>query len=122
MSEAAEEIRAEERPRRQMRLRAWRALRKGNLRGFAVIDLPNGLQISDVMISNGKNGLFARLPQRPVIRNGQLARGDGGIMYDAPIVWQTRDLADEFSRRVIDLVRAQAPQDLEDDDADYARP
>ena len=105
-------------PRRQMRLRAWRPLRRGNLRGFAVIDLPNGLQISDVMVSSGKNGLFARLPQRPVVRNGQLSRGDGpdgGVMYDAPIVWQSRDLADEFSRRVIELVRAFAPADLEDE-------
>ncbi len=61
-----------------MRLRAWKAMRRGNLRGFAVIDLPNGLQISDIMISDGKNGLFARLPQRPVISRGELVRGDGG--------------------------------------------
>lgn len=98
----------------EIRLRSWRRVGIGKLLGFATVDLPCGLQISDVMVYSGRDGLFAQLPQRPVVRSGALQRGsDGKPLYDAPITWQNRGLRDEFSAAVIALIRAKWPGDLE---------
>ena len=48
-----------------MQLREFRPLNKNSLRGFATIELPNGLTIRDVSLhtSNGKS--WASLPAKP---------------------------------------------------------
>lgn len=98
-----------------LRLRLWRPLRRGALRGFAAVDLPCGLEIADVMVFVGAGGLYARLPQRPRVRDGrQLKSEDGVLLWDAPFVWQSRRLADAFSAAVVEAVRQRAPQDLEE--------
>lgn len=98
----------------RMRLRSWRPYRSGRMLGFAALDLPCGLQIADVMVcANAQGELFAQLPQRARLRQGQLQRGsDGKPVYDAPIVWQSRQLQDGWSAAVVALVRERAPQDL----------
>ncbi len=98
-----------------MRLRAWQPLRSGQVRGLATVELPIGLEISGIMVVAGKDGLWARLPQRPRVRDGrQLRGGDGQPLYEAVIAWSSRHLADAFSRKVIELVRERAPRDLDE--------
>lgn len=46
-----------------MKIRNWRALRKGALRGFTEVELGE-LIISDIAILDGKHGLFAALPRK----------------------------------------------------------
>jgi hypothetical protein len=55
-------------PPTRMRLRSFRPLEKNTLRGFAEIELPNGLRIREISIHTKKNGnSWVGLPGRPVI-------------------------------------------------------
>lgn len=99
----------------ELRLRLWRPVRSAKLRGFAAVDLPCGLQIAEIMLLAGPEGLYARLPQRPTVRGGvQVKSNDGALLWDAPIVWRSRRFADEFSAAVVAAVRRRAPADLEE--------
>ena len=46
-----------------MRIRAWKPLHKGALRGFAEVELGE-LLIAGIAVIEGKAGLFAALPRR----------------------------------------------------------
>jgi hypothetical protein len=95
-----------ERPKR-MRLVSFKAISKGALRGFATVELPIGLTISDVPVltSNGKS--WAALPAKPVLDpDGPHARTDGKPVYAAILHWRDRALSDRFSAAVVDLVNA----------------
>ena len=100
---------------RTIALVAWRPLVKGALRGFATVELPIGLKVIDcpVLVSNGK--AWVSLPPKPVLdRDGKHKTGANGKPAYAPILeWRTRDLAERFSAAVVELVRANHPQDLD---------
>jgi hypothetical protein len=99
----------------ELRLRLWRPVRRGALRGFACVDLPCGLEIAEIMVVAGSSGLYARLPQRPRVRDGNHLKGqDGKPLWDAPIQWQSGRLANAFSAAVIAAVRQRAPEDLDE--------
>jgi hypothetical protein len=98
-----------------MRLVSWKPLAKNSLRGFATIELPIGLKISDipVLVSHGK--AWASLPSKPQLdKDGQHKRDVNGKPAYAPILeWRDRDLSDRFSAAVIDLIRASHPEALQ---------
>jgi hypothetical protein len=100
---------------RKMRLVAWRPLTKGALRGFATVELPIGLTISDcpVLISHGKT--WASMPAKPILdRDGrQKADANGKASYASILSWRDRDLADRWSAAVVDLVRAEYPDAID---------
>lgn len=96
----------------------WTPCRKGaTLRGFAEIELPSGLRLADVAVhvaeTNGRG--WASPPARPVLdRDGRHKLGDNGKRAWQPIVsFRTRDLADRFSRAVLDTLAAAHPEALE---------
>jgi hypothetical protein len=94
-----------------MRLVSWRPRVKNSLRGFAVIELPNGLKIHDVavLVSHGK--AWASMPPKPVLdRIGKRVELDGKRQY-AP---GDRSIANRFSNAVVTLVREAHPNPLED--------
>ena len=96
-----------DRPR--MRLLSWKPMRKGTLRGFATVELPNGLTISDISVhlSHGKS--WASLPSRPQLNSDGTARRDdaGKIAYAPVLKWRDRGLADRFSDAVVQAVEAE---------------
>ena len=100
---------------KRMRLIAWKPLVKNSLRGFATVELPIGLKISDVpvLISNGK--ACASLPSKPQIdKDGQHKRDfNGKPVYAAILEWRDRDLGDRFSAAVVALIHAEHPDDLD---------
>jgi hypothetical protein len=99
-----------------MRLISWRPLAKGCLRGLADIALPIGLKIFDVPVFIDQNGPWASLPGEPQLdREGRRKTDINGKLVYAPVLqWRDRQLADRFSERVVALVRAAYPGDLED--------
>jgi hypothetical protein len=100
-----------DRPR--MRLVAWKPLVKNSLRGFATIELPNGLRIQEVPVLLSKGKAWAALPSKPVItRDGDLSKIDGKIQYAKLLEWRSREPSDGFSARVVALVRQAHPEDL----------
>lgn len=99
-----------------MRLITWRALKKGQLRGVAVVELPVvGLRIYDVLLLSGPEGLWASLPNKPELDGeGRQRHGvDGRPSYARILEFTSKKLTDGFSRRVVELVRAKHPQDLD---------
>jgi hypothetical protein len=90
----------------------WKRIRKGALRGFANVSLPNGLEIDDVAVLETAGKAWAALPARPVItEDGRIARlpGSSKLHYVTHLRWRDREQAAAFSRRVVELVRAADP-------------
>jgi hypothetical protein len=71
--------------------------------------------MNDVVIGQASNGVaWALPPSKAMVRDGALMRDDAGKIRYAPVVeWGSRDLQDEFSRRVVALVRAKYPDALD---------
>jgi hypothetical protein len=85
-------------------------VRKNSLRGFAAVRLPNGLIINDVVIGESNGRRWALLPSRAMIaRDGALIRDGDKIRYAPVVEWGTRELQQQFSRRVVALVEADFP-------------
>jgi hypothetical protein len=101
----------------RLRLVEWRRLRRGKLFGFAVIDTPIGLLIHDVPVLQGKDGPWACVPTKAQIDRHGRQRYDavtGRPAYGRVLSWRSRRFEQEFSRRVVELVRAAHPEDLAD--------
>ena len=107
---AAKPARSTEWPRTQ--LLDFREVRKGQLIGFARIQLPIGLTIHDVAVLAGRNGPFAALPTKAQINSDGHHKRDanGKPVYIKILEWRTRELGDRFSAAVIALVRAVHPE------------
>ena len=103
-------------PPRQLRLVAWRPLKKGSLRGFATIRLPIGLTIRDCPVLIGRNGAWATLPGKPQIDAEGRHKKDvsGKAAYVAILEWDDRALNNRFSAAVVSAVRRTHPGDLEE--------
>jgi hypothetical protein len=100
----------EARPATRIRLLKWTSKRQMALRGFANLQLPNGLRIygCPVLFSHGR--AWVTFPARPQIgRDGQIIKVDGKRQYTSCIEWSDRVTADRFSAVVVALVRAQEP-------------
>ena len=102
--------------RRQMRRVSWKPIRKGALRGFASVELPNGLSLIDCPVCMSSNGrLFAALPSKPVLdERGQHAKPNGKPQYVPIAKWPNKNIGTAFSDRVVVLVRAAHPADLDE--------
>jgi hypothetical protein len=101
-----------DRPR--LRLISFKPLTKNTLRGFCEVELPSGLRIREISIHQKSGKCWAGLPARPVIDGeGRHHLVDGKKQYSALLEWRSRDLSDEFSRRIVALVRAQHPDALD---------
>jgi hypothetical protein len=100
----------------RLRLISWQPFREGPPRGFAVIELPNGLRIHDAPIRTGTKGLWAGLLAKPEIdRKGRRKIDINGKPVYAPVLqWRNRELSDRFSQAVVALVRQAHPDDLAD--------
>jgi hypothetical protein len=94
-----------------LKLLGFKPVRKGILRGFAAVKLPNGLIIEDIAVGEANGRQWALLPSKAMIdRDGNLMRDPGGKIRYAPVVeWGSAELRQEFSRRVVALVHAQYP-------------
>jgi hypothetical protein len=80
------------------------------LRGFADLQLPNGLRIygCPVMFLHGR--AWAMFPaRRQISRDGHVIKVDGKTQYMPCIEWSDRATADRFSTVVVALVRAHEP-------------
>jgi len=96
--------------RPRMQLLEWTRIGKGMLVGRAKIRLPNQLEIADIGIFVGRDGArWAQLPSE-IVRDqaGQPLKDDRGKpRYRSPLKWATRQLQEQFSYALIDLIEAE---------------
>ena len=85
----------------RLRLIDWRPVRKGQLFGFASVELPIGLCVHDVAVLHGKNGPWAALPTKAELDGDRRQRRDvdGRPSYARVLSWRTRHLEAAFSAR-----------------------
>jgi hypothetical protein len=104
---------------RRLRLVSWRRLVKNSLRGFATVELPIGLTISDIPVLAGKNGAWAALPSKPQVGPDGAQRRDinGKPLYVPILEWRDRELSKRFSAAVIALIHEANPDAFGEDGA-----
>jgi DNA-binding cell septation regulator SpoVG len=92
----------------------WRPLTKGALRGFAKVELPSGMIISDVTILTGNNGPWASPPSKPQIgRDGTVMKdASGKIKYTPIIEFTDKATRGRWSTAVVDALRQAYPEAL----------
>jgi hypothetical protein len=95
-------------------LRDWRPLRRNTLHGFVDVVLLNGLEIDDIAVHVRGGRAWASLPARPVLEDGRHVIRDGKPAYVRSLAWRSRDLADEFSAAVVELIRRAYPDALDE--------
>jgi hypothetical protein len=77
-----------------------------------VVELPSGLVVRDISIHAKAGKRWASLPMLDA-EGRQLRNHAGHAQYAALLGWKSRDPADEFSRRLVELVRAYHPEAFE---------
>ncbi len=97
------------------RILDWRPLRKNSLLGFASVELPSGMTISDVVILTGANGPWASPPAKPLIdRTGAVVKGPNGKVSYVPIIgFSTKERRNAFSDHVVGALREAFPDALD---------
>ena len=104
-----------------IRIVDWKPLRRGSLRGFAIIDIPEvGMRVFDVTVYQKDDGSrWASLPSRPWVRGGELALDDQGKPRYSPCMeFNDAKVKRAFSDRVIAALVAHAPAAYSDADAE----
>jgi hypothetical protein len=92
----------------RLRLLSFKPLVKGALRGFASVEVPPGLQITDCPVTVGSNGAWATLPGKPILdREGRQVETNGKKQYTPFAQWRDRELQRRFSDAVIALIEAE---------------
>jgi hypothetical protein len=101
-----------DRPR--MRLVSSKPVTKGNLRGFATVELPIGLTIFDCRVLVGNNAPWAVLPLKSVLDSEERhVKSDGHKGQYAPVLqWRNKDLANRFSDTLVALALEEYPDGL----------
>jgi hypothetical protein len=90
--------------------------RKGVLRGFCDVRLPNGFTFKDCVVceSNGKR--WATLPSKPMVgADGTALRTAEGKLRYSPVIDAPKDLQRTFSDRVVKLIGDQWPDVFDGD-------
>jgi hypothetical protein len=87
----------------------FRPMWKGNLLGFVEIELPNGIRISDIPVSTGRQGAFATMPRRPILGSDGRQKPDSNARparpQDVPFLERRdRDLSGRFADTLVALV------------------
>lgn len=94
------------------RILDFRSLRKNSLLGFAKVELPSGLIISDVTILTGERGPWASPPSKAMIgTDGAALRADNGkIRYSPLIEFSSRKVRNAWSNSVIKALQTSHPE------------
>jgi len=89
----------DDRPR--LRLISFRPFQKNSLIGFATVELPIGLRITDVLVLTSRGKAWASPAQQPVLgADGKQAEVGGKRQYANILEWRDRNLSDGFTRAV----------------------
>ncbi len=79
--------------------------------GFAKVELPSGMILSDVTILKGDRGPWASPPSKPMVGRDGVALTDqnGKTKYSPIIEFASKDIRERFSTGIIEAMRAAHP-------------
>lgn len=99
------------------RVLEFKPLAKNSLRGFATVEFPSGLIMSDVSVHVSHGRPWASPPSRPMIdREGQAMRdGEGKLRYSPVVTFTDKAVRGRWSDSVIAAIRAAHPDALTDE-------
>ena len=91
-----------------IQIRDWRPMRRGNLLGFAKVELPSGMVLVDCTVMQGDRGAWVSPPSKPMIdRDGVAIKdGSGKVRYTPLVEFTSKEVRERFSNGVIDALRA----------------
>ncbi len=94
------------------RILDWREMRRGSLLGFARVEFPSGLIISDVTILQGEAGAWASPPSKPMIgRDGVVMKDSVGKVKYSPIIeFASKEIRNRWSDAVIAAMKVAHPE------------
>lgn len=87
--------------------------RGGSLRGFVDVELSDGLILVDLALHTNPDRArwWILHPGRALLdRDGVVVRNGSGIAYERTVNFTSRNLRWDFSRRVVDALRASNPE------------
>ena len=99
-----------------LRIGTFKPVKKGALRGFVTVHWnAAGLVFSNVGIFVSREGKpYAALPAAPVIDStGRHHRVNGKKQFHAVCNWKSRERADAFSAKIVDLICRKYPDALD---------
>lgn len=90
----------------------WRPMPRGSLLGFAKVEFPSGLIITDVTILSGERGPWASPPSKPMVgRDGAVLKDDKGKVRYSPIIeFATKEIRNRWSDSIIAAMRDAYPE------------
>lgn len=90
----------------------WRPMARNSLLGFAKVELPSGMVISDVTILSGEHGPWASPPSKPMVgRDGAVLKDAAGKVKYSPIIeFVSKETRTCWSDSVIEAMRAAHPE------------
>ncbi len=90
----------------------FRPLAKNSLIGFAKVEFPSGLIISDVTILTGERGPYAMPPSKPMVgRDGTVMKGDDGKVKYSPIIeFASKEIRTRWPDAVIAAMKVAHPE------------
>jgi hypothetical protein len=96
-------------------VREWREFKKNALLGFARIEMPSGMIVSDVTVLNGQTGPWPSPPSKPMVgRDGAVMKDDNGKVRYVPIIdFKSKEMRNRWSAAVIEAMRAAHPEAFE---------
>ena len=96
---------------KSMRLVSFRAIGKAPLVGFATVELPIGLKISDCLVLTKDGKTWASFPSKAQIgTDGKQVEVNGKKQYNNILLWSDKTVASKWSDKVVELVRAAHPE------------
>jgi hypothetical protein len=92
---------------RAMILHAFRPMVKNTLRGFATVELSNGLIIEDLTIHTKGDRSWVGMPGKPQMQDGRIKEVNGKPQYVNILKWSSRERGDKFSDEVVKLIKSE---------------
>jgi hypothetical protein len=90
----------------QISIEKFRRLVKGSLRGFVDVKFPMGMTVRDISVHEKDGRSWVGLPVKPQVTQAGVVRKDaaGKVMYSSIMEFETKELANRFSAKVIALL------------------
>ena len=98
-----------------MKIAEWRAVRKNSLLGFAKVELPGGVVMSDATILSSERGRWASPPSKPMTNRDCAVVKDqnGKVRYSLIAEFTSKEVRDWLSNALVEALRLAEPEALE---------